>query len=203
MAERARKASASISKRNFRSSTTTSPAVIEGYLEKKSSGIVKRWQQRWFSVAGHYLRYHESDGSPVAGALDLATLRRCSTAAARPRELLLETHDIAGSSSTALSLQAYDAEEAERWRAVFVQFIGAAGSVDSAPSTRSTSNSLGSDPYFFRSKSISSVVKRSGGSESPVDATGAGTGAVSGHDEGAHDAQGQRHASTTDDEFVE
>ena len=39
----------------------TTCTSIAGYLQKQTSGAVKRWQKRWFVVAGHYLRYYKSE----------------------------------------------------------------------------------------------------------------------------------------------
>jgi hypothetical protein len=51
----------------------------EGYLEKLSQS--KRWQKRYFEIAGHYLRYYSDDKSKGAGDLrggvDLKTLVEC------------------------------------------------------------------------------------------------------------------------------
>ena len=32
----------------------------EGYLEKESSGMLKKWQRRYFELSGHYLKYYEN-----------------------------------------------------------------------------------------------------------------------------------------------
>ena len=32
----------------------------EGYLEKESSGMLKKWQRRYFELSGHYLKYYET-----------------------------------------------------------------------------------------------------------------------------------------------
>ena len=35
------------------------PTLCEGYLKKMSTGMIKRWQKRYFTLAGHYLKYYE------------------------------------------------------------------------------------------------------------------------------------------------
>jgi hypothetical protein len=42
---------------NFRNSVFETPATLqEGYLLKKSSGAIKRWQKRYFVLQTHYLK---------------------------------------------------------------------------------------------------------------------------------------------------
>ena len=50
-------------KKDFRASAVSgSDAVLlEGELLKRSTGLVKRWQKRYFAVAGHYLKYADSE----------------------------------------------------------------------------------------------------------------------------------------------
>jgi hypothetical protein len=48
--------------------------AIEGYLQKRTSGLRKRWQTRYFRVVGSYLQYlnaPEADGGVIQGAVDL------------------------------------------------------------------------------------------------------------------------------------
>lgn len=57
----------SIGKTAFRPSVFNSPVTMESYLGKKSSGPLGRYQKRYFTLAGHYLKYFESE----------VCLRRC------------------------------------------------------------------------------------------------------------------------------
>eukprot|EP00935_MAST-01C_sp_MAST-1C-sp1_P001773 g1773.t1 len=43
----------------WRGSVFQQSVIREGYLEKKSSGMVKQWQRRYFELSGHYLKYYE------------------------------------------------------------------------------------------------------------------------------------------------
>ena len=43
-----------------RGSVFSSAVVMEGYLKKHSTGLIKRWQRRYFAVKGHYLSYYAS-----------------------------------------------------------------------------------------------------------------------------------------------
>jgi hypothetical protein len=36
--------------------TQLDSAVITGYLEKKSTGVQKKWQKRFFSIEGNFLK---------------------------------------------------------------------------------------------------------------------------------------------------
>jgi hypothetical protein len=53
--------------------------IREGYLQKKSSGKVQRWQKRYFELRGDRLRYLQSQGARGDGQgakeLDLTTMR--------------------------------------------------------------------------------------------------------------------------------
>ena len=55
------------------------------YLQKLSSGTVKRWQSRYFELSGHYLKYYEEKGKKdaadeenVKGTIDLENLSFCT-----------------------------------------------------------------------------------------------------------------------------
>ena len=43
----------------FRASVYSSSVTMEGFLDKKSSGAMGRYQKRYFTLAGHYLKYYE------------------------------------------------------------------------------------------------------------------------------------------------
>ena len=47
----------------MRNSVFQSPVLMEGYLKKHSSGVIKRWQKRFFAIKGHYLNYYENENS--------------------------------------------------------------------------------------------------------------------------------------------
>jgi hypothetical protein len=61
----------------------TQPAVMSGMLSKKSSGMVKRWQARYFELRSHYLISYVATigiqgaegGAEFKGAMDLHDLR--------------------------------------------------------------------------------------------------------------------------------
>eukprot|EP00935_MAST-01C_sp_MAST-1C-sp1_P002211 g2211.t1 len=46
-------------KAGWRNSVFQQSVIKEGYLQKKSSGIFKQWQSRYFELSGHYLKYYE------------------------------------------------------------------------------------------------------------------------------------------------
>ena len=64
-------------KSGFRKSTFGQDCQIKGFLEKKSQGAFKRWQRRYFEVAGHYLRCAIDDNhieEDIKSATDLNRL---------------------------------------------------------------------------------------------------------------------------------
>lgn len=67
------------------------------YLQKLSSGTVKRWQSRYFELSGHYLKYFEEKGKKdgneeegIKGTIDLENLCFCTVEGS---ELHLEMAD--------------------------------------------------------------------------------------------------------------
>jgi tetratricopeptide (TPR) repeat protein len=80
-----RKNSAFSKKGSLRPSVFQQPVLKEGYLEKLSSGTVKKWQSRYFEISGHYLNYYEKKEArseqAVKGAFDLKHIREVSAAA--------------------------------------------------------------------------------------------------------------------------
>ena len=89
MSASGKKGRSSRSKTNFRSSVTGDQSLWTGQLEKRSSGLIKKWQERHFELTGHYLNYFEGDD--VRSAHDLNRLAR--VAAPSERELTLEFDD--------------------------------------------------------------------------------------------------------------
>ena len=58
-------------KSHFRLSVFGAAVRKSGLLQKRSTGVVKRWQERAFELSGHYLRYYDPkdyDPSSAAGA---------------------------------------------------------------------------------------------------------------------------------------
>ena len=57
----------------------------EGYAQKQSSGLVKKFQSRYFVLSGHYLRYYENKDSndrseQPKGVVDLKDVREVAVA---------------------------------------------------------------------------------------------------------------------------
>jgi len=56
-------------KSHFRLSVFGAAVRKSGLLQKRSTGVVKRWQERAFELSGHYLRYYDpKDYDPNAAA---------------------------------------------------------------------------------------------------------------------------------------
>ena len=65
-----------------RGSVFTSAVAVEGYLKKHSSGVIKRWQKRYFAIKGHYLNYYENENmgdKQLKGTIDLLNLQAAGT----------------------------------------------------------------------------------------------------------------------------
>ena len=65
----------SFSKRWHRPSVFDQAIVKQGSLKKRSSGLVKRWQERYFTLQGHYLKYYADINKiqkDLKGTIDLA-----------------------------------------------------------------------------------------------------------------------------------
>jgi hypothetical protein len=58
------------------SSVVTGETLRQGFLQKLSTGAIKRWQKRYFVVAGHYLNYtededHAQEHDAIKASIDL------------------------------------------------------------------------------------------------------------------------------------
>jgi hypothetical protein len=61
-----------------RGSVFTSSVKMEGFMKKHSTGMIKRWQRRYFAVKGHYLSYYENENmadTELKGTIDLQNLQ--------------------------------------------------------------------------------------------------------------------------------
>jgi MOB kinase activator 1 len=99
---------------------------MEGYLEKLSSGLVKRWQKRYFVMTGHYLNYSENEqdaqtGNGVKSSIDLV-----SATSVEVSEKITEFTLNLGAESFRFKAEGED--EAERWVASLETFIAGAAS---------------------------------------------------------------------------
>ena len=114
-------------KRDGRGSMNEGDALLEGSLEKLASGRRKRWQLRYFSLRGHYLKYYaDNRKAEVKGVIDMACVDNVDV------EGNMITLDLGGSP---LQLRADGAEEGEdggkamspeqeasKWGAIFEVF---------------------------------------------------------------------------------
>jgi hypothetical protein len=111
-------------KRRFRDSAVgvSSAVMLEGctWLLKHSSGTrMRRWQRRYFAVAGHYLKYADNEEKVQAApkaTVDLQALQMCTLE--RGQFLSLYFND-----SLVLELQAATLDEAEAWHDMLQSFI--------------------------------------------------------------------------------
>jgi hypothetical protein len=138
--------SSSKRKKGFRASAVSASTVVlmEGSLMKHSSGVLKKWQRRYFTIAGHYLKYGTSREAVVAtpkAVIDLNSLTSCTI----EQTVLLE---LEFADRMKLELQAETPDEANDWFVTLQLFGGIGGAPGSAAraSTRRASvlHSLGS-----------------------------------------------------------
>jgi hypothetical protein len=74
-----RRQSITKSKAKFRQSVYQQEELVEGYLEKMSSGLRKKWMTRYFAVGGHYLKYFKDQmKTDVRAVIDLNFLSKMS-----------------------------------------------------------------------------------------------------------------------------
>jgi hypothetical protein len=59
----------------MRASVFQQAVLKEGYLEKLSSGLMKKWLSRYFELSGHYRKYYEKketkSDATLKGVVDL------------------------------------------------------------------------------------------------------------------------------------
>mmetsp|Transcript_45130 Transcript_45130/g.81500 ORF Transcript_45130/g.81500 Transcript_45130/m.81500 type:complete len:800 (-) Transcript_45130:153-2552(-) len=90
--------------------TGTHGVYHEGWLSKRTSGRVARWQRRYFTLEGCVLRYYHKPGAPVKRTFDIRRAKRISIAAGQARELELDF------TSRVWRLRAETPESARRWQ---------------------------------------------------------------------------------------
>lgn len=138
-------------KSDFRKSMFDEPCIIKGYLSKKSGGVVKRWQKRYFEVAGHYLKYADDQDSikntDIKSAMDLSHLMSVSVI---DREITFQIF------SDEILLQAPDVEEAQAWAKVLAAFVPDEGMVKTASVLSLAAYVGGSNKKKLSKKSLSS-----------------------------------------------
>jgi hypothetical protein len=106
-------------KERFKSSAMSVSEIVllEGSLLKRSKGVIKRWQKRYFVVAGNYLKYSDSEvaarDSPRA-SVDLRALHQCTLGPGA--FVTLNFGDLV------LELQAATEEDAGAWYEVLARF---------------------------------------------------------------------------------
>jgi hypothetical protein len=126
----------------FRRSVHEGDLILEGYLQKMSSGIRKQWQTRFFAVTGHYLKYYEGDlKENLKAATDLNDLMACAIVLDRqtqdPIVLQLTLQSEAGEEE--VFLRAADVPEAKHWNSCFGEFTKATAAVDTSGAERGES----------------------------------------------------------------
>jgi hypothetical protein len=117
-----RRKTAAFAKSGLRGSVHGETVLKDGYLEKKASGVTKRWQSRYFELSGHYLRYYDKKDAAsesVKGAVDLKALL---TIAAQGSHILIVV-----SGHQKIELKAPSPQAAETWVAQIEEVCDALG----------------------------------------------------------------------------
>ena len=99
--------------KSARASMYEGEQLHEGYLDKLGSKGRKRWQKRYFSARGHYLKYFADDSkAEVKGALDLNAIQSCTI-----EETVMLIVEL-GEDVVPMQLRAASAEDAVKWAEV-------------------------------------------------------------------------------------
>jgi cGMP-dependent protein kinase len=97
--------------------------TMQGYLQKGSSGMVKRWQNRYFELAGTYFKIFEAafprTRATCKGVINLAGLKSC--------ELDEGIIKIELADGREMRLKPRTADKAEEWKRAIDSAVGAAG----------------------------------------------------------------------------
>ena len=113
--------------------------VISGYLEKRSGGLLAKWENRLFEVRGHYLRYYdtaraEASDTSIKAVMDLAQLLHVEQTADKGDSRLVvlrvtfkEDTSLAagggGGQGGVVKLRAPTVEDARAWAEVLHGFV--------------------------------------------------------------------------------
>jgi hypothetical protein len=136
---------------NRASSVVDGEIKMQGYLFKLSTGKFKRWQQRHFTLASHYLNYSTDAGEAqteegVTATIDLNATRKVVLRRTRGGGAQFVLHV----GSNEFDFKAKNVKEAEEWVDSLQEF---------APNTRMARNESLS---FAKSKSTKSISKTGG-----------------------------------------
>ena len=118
---RARKVS-TFTKAAFRNSVFDEACIIEGYLKKYSHGVFRRWQDRYFTIQGHYLKYYTDSNKirkDLKGTIDLDGVKSALLTGKTKGEfrvMLKEGEAI---------MKAETDEEAQKWAEIIAAMEGA------------------------------------------------------------------------------
>jgi GTPase SAR1 family protein len=109
--------------------------LIEGSLLKRSSGLVKRWQKRYFAITGNYLKYADTEDAVFTDPKAVIDLHALAMQSAEPKGVSIERGTfvrLCFVDGKGLELQAATEEAAATWHEVFEGF--ALGAHDGTPS---------------------------------------------------------------------
>jgi hypothetical protein len=104
------------SKAKFRQSVYVQEELVEGYLEKMSSGLRKKWLTRYFAVGGHYLKYFKDQmKQDVKAVIDLNFLSKMSIPSESCFDLVVN--------GALIQLRCPNASEFEQWEKCLQGFL--------------------------------------------------------------------------------
>jgi hypothetical protein len=97
---------------------------VHGMLLKKSSGVLARWQPRFFAIRGHHLEYAETEEEFQQRSRGIINLRG-ATQCTRSRGLFVTLKAGGGDGALTLELQAESEELAAAWHEELSKFVDA------------------------------------------------------------------------------
>ena len=97
---------------------------VYGMLLKKSSGVLARWQPRFFAIRGHHLEYAETEEEFQQRSRGIINLRG-ATQCTRSRGLFVTLKAGGGDGALTLELQAESEELAAAWHEELSKFVDA------------------------------------------------------------------------------
>ncbi|CAJ1439336.1 unnamed protein product [Effrenium voratum] len=131
--QRSKSSSSSTGRWRFAQNAAGKEISHEGWLAKRSSGKIARWQQRYFRLEGCFLRYTQT---PASNTKKTFNLQKAHGLSVEDRELVLDF------GFRCWRLRAMDPEEARRWLVMLEAGRLVAGDAEDGDASESDDESL-------------------------------------------------------------
>ena len=139
----------------FRSSVVQQPSdfICAGFLQKRTSSVVARWQRRFFVAAGHYLKYFKDETeSHLLAAIDLNSVDVMPLDAVGRGAFFIVLHDVSDAAKQPapeyIRLKAANEAERNQWvsglgklKQLYADTIGVPAQVPPSPFGRTPPSS--------------------------------------------------------------